>query len=163
MTILPLSFPLLKPSIETRAFSSSSNRLIASLGFPISNALQTSAATNHGSPSFCTVRTCPNWCNFGAILVRLPVRFPSPIGNVENKNSPGHSPGLLVLRSRRLCGAFSVPLDDLHEDAQKSRLWGAQAVTRGIASRGGMWYHTAVVKRLARWRPLSLIRKRVIA
>ena len=114
-------------------------------------------------PVHCTMFTAQNWCIFGAVLVRLPVRFPSPIGSAENINSPGHSPGLPVLRSRRLCGAFSVPLEDLHEDAQKSRLRGAQAVTRGIASRGGMWYHTAVVKRLARWRPLSLIRKRVIA
>ena len=48
---------------------------------------------------------------FVAVLSRLLVRFPSPIGSAENINSPGHSPGLPVLRSRRLCGAFSVPLE----------------------------------------------------
>src|SRR5260363_131544 len=46
-----------RPSIKLRAFSSSSRTRSAILGLLISSAAQTSAATNHGSPSMTITRS----------------------------------------------------------------------------------------------------------
>ena len=72
----------------------------------------------------------------GVFLVRLLVRFPSPIGSAENtKTAPallrvhrGFSLAFACRGSKCPCGAFYVSLEDFHDSAQKSRLRGAQAL-----------------------------------
>ena len=69
----------------------------------------------------------------------------------KHKNSPGtpaSASGLFARSGSKFpCGAFCVSLEDFRDSAQKSRLRGAQTLSKGIASHGRMWYHTAVVKR----------------
>ena len=76
LTKARLEMPLAAPSFEMIVvnFSSSSKRVSACDGLPTSKALHTSAATNHGSPSFIMALTCPNWlllniCNSFVMLL----------------------------------------------------------------------------------------------